>query len=398
MGSTMTSAFAVPALPRHAAAALPAASVTVHEDVASAMQAWASLEAIAPASLYQTRRWLLPWISTLGQARGVKLMLIVVNDAQRPVMLLPFGVERRNGLAIAGYLGAKDSNFNLPVRDPARNFSPAELSAILSQAAKYSRVKPDVFQLSNQPESWDGHANPFAVLPRQPSPSFGYKTRLTEEADNIFRARISKDSRRKLGQKERRLAAFGPLTFVHGAGAEAVPAIIAAFCSQQTARLKAMGLHDVYESAAAEAFLLQASLIQPGQAQAALEWHALLCGTRIVATFAGGVAGNRFHGMVTSFDGGTDVSTSSPGDLLIHRLVADCCRRGIAIFDLGIGEARYKTTYCDATEPLFDCLIPASFKGRLWARAEILRLTAKRAVKQSPRAWSAVRRLRALFG
>lgn len=395
----MTNAFAVPAPSHHAnTAGVLAANVTVHEDVAGVMQAWASLEAMAPASLYQTRRWLLPWMATLGQARGVKPMLIVVKDGQRPVMLLPFGVERRYGLNIAGYLGAKDSNFNLPLRDPAYPFSPAELRAILSQAAQCSRVKPDLFQLCNQPESWDGHASPFASLPCQPSPSFGYKTRLTGDADSFLRARISKDARRKLGQKERRLAGLGTLTYVHRAGAEAMPGILAAFQSQQTARLKAMGLHDVYESAAAGAFLQQASIIQPGQTQAALEWHALLCGTRIVATFAGGVAGNRFHGMVTSFDGAADVSTSSPGDLLIQSLVAHCCRRGIAIFDLGVGEARYKSTYCDATEPLFDCLIPASLKGRLWARAEKWRLAGKRALKQSPLAWSMVRRWRALRG
>ena len=395
----MTNAIASAALPRSTRfAATGAASVSVHADVAGALQAWTGLEAIAPVSLYQTQRWLLPWIATLGKARGITPMLIVVCDAQRPVLLLPFGVERRNGLNIAGFLGAKDSNFNLALRDPAHAFSAVQLRAILAEAAALAPTKPDVFLLSNQPESWGALPNPFFALPHQPSPSFGYKTGLTGDAESFLRTRISKDTRRKLGQKERRLAGLGALTFVHGASPEAVPAIIAVFCSQQSARLRAMGLHDIYESPAAAEFLVQASIVQPGQPQPALEWHALLCGTRIVATFAGGVAGERFHGMVTSFDGAADVSTSSPGDLLIQHLVAQCCQRGIATFDLGVGEARYKATYCDAVEPLFDCLIPASLKGHVWAGAEKWRLAAKRAIKQSPLAWSLARRVRALRG
>ena len=395
----MTDAVASQALPHPTSlAGTGAATISVHADVAGALQAWAELEALAPVSLYQTRRWLLPWIATLGKARGITPMLIVVHVARRPVMLLPFGVERRNGLAIARFLGAKDSNFNLALRDPAYACSAAQLRAILAEAAALAPTKPDLFQLSNQPESWAGQPNPFLALPHQPSPSFGYKTGLTGDAQGFLRMRISKDSLRKLGQKERRLAGLGTLTFVHGASPEAVPAIIAAFCSQQSARLRAMGLHDVYESPAAAEFLAQASALQPGQVQPALEWHALLCGTRIVATFAGGVSGNRFHGMVTSFDGAADVSTSSPGDLLIQHLVAHCCQRGIATFDLGVGEARYKTTYCDAVEPLFDCLIAASIKGYLWARAEKWRLATKRAIKQTPLAWSLARRLRALRG
>lgn len=375
------------------------ARVSVHADPSQALQAWASLEAVAPVSLYQTRAWLLPWITTLGKARGVSPMIILVQDDQmRPVMLLPFGVKRRKGLNIAGFLGGKDSNFNLALCHPGHAFGPGELRAILAQAVAQAPVRPDLFVLSNQPESWNGQPNPFFALPHQPSPSFGYRTSLPADAEAFLHARLSKDARRKLGQKERRLAGFGALAIVHQADAATVPAIIAAFRSQQTARLKAMGLHDIYASQEAADFLLQASTLQPGQTRPALEWHALHCGTRIVATFAGGVFGNRFHGMVTSFDGSGDIATSSPGDLLIKNIVAQSCQRGLATFDLGVGEARYKNTYCDEAEPLFDCLIPASWKGRVWAQAESLRLAAKRAVKQSPVAWSLVRRIRALRG
>ena len=42
-------------------------------------------------------------------------------------------------------------------------------------------------------------------------------------------------------------------------------------------------------------------------------------------------------------------------------------RQGPRKFDLGIGEARYKATYCDAAVPLFDIVLPLNAKGRILA-------------------------------
>ena len=130
----------------------------------------------------------------------------------------------------------------------------------------------------------------------------------------------------------------------------------------------------------------------------AIEWYALACGGKIVATFAGGLHRGRLHGMVTSFDMSPEIAACSPGDLLMQRLFADGCTRGIRVLDLGVGEARYKSTYCDSIEPLFDTLLAVSLKGRLYAAGEAVRLALKRRIKQSAFAWRLVLRLRRLRG
>ena len=45
--------------------------IAVYEHPADALPAWGELEAVAPASAYQTRKWLVPWIETIGRASGV---------------------------------------------------------------------------------------------------------------------------------------------------------------------------------------------------------------------------------------------------------------------------------------------------------------------------------------
>ena len=81
---------------------------------------------------------------------------------------------------------------------------------------------------------------------------------------------------------------------------------------------------------------------------------------------------------------------------MLARLVQHCCERGLDTFDLGIGEASYKTLFCPDTEPLFDSYLPLSARGRLLALALSTGAATKRAVKERAALWSLVRSLRRL--
>ena len=161
-----------------------------------------------------------------------------------------------------------------------------------------------------------------------------------------------------------------------------------AFAAQRTARNAAAGLGDG-DIPALRRFL-EATAGEAGP----VAIHALRCGDRVVATLAGVRHGTRFSGMLTSFATDPDVARHSPGELLLGEVMKGYCARGFTAFDLGIGEARYKATYCPAVELLFDSLVPLTLRGRLAARAERLRLQAKRAIKQSRWAWPLAQRIR----
>jgi len=76
--------------------------------------------------------------------------------------------------------------------------------------------------------------------------------------------------------------------------------------------------------------------------------------------------------------------------------VRNCCERGLGTFDLGIGEAHYKTLFCGDAEPLFDSYLPLTAAGHLPAFAFAVIAMGKRAIKQSSLLWSLVRAGRAL--
>ena len=95
--------------------------------------------AICPGSVYQTRRFLLPWLATHGAANGVTPMIVVAHDgAGSPVALLPFGVEKHGPVRIAGFLGGADSNSNAGLFRPGVEFSPADLESLLRGVAAKS--------------------------------------------------------------------------------------------------------------------------------------------------------------------------------------------------------------------------------------------------------------------
>ena len=155
------------------ARALPEAfrRVEVHRDPAGAAEAWRELETLASISPYQTRRWLLPWIESTGKATGVSAYLVVAYDADgKAVALLPFGVWQQGFLTVCGFLGGKDSNFNLGLFGPGVDWTPSELLRLLRESATAADKPVDLFVLRNQPHGWQGAANPFcaAASPGQP--------------------------------------------------------------------------------------------------------------------------------------------------------------------------------------------------------------------------------------
>ena len=98
--------------------------------------------------------------------------------------------------------------------------------------------------------------------------------------------------------------------------------------------------------------------------------------------------------MINSFDNDPEIGRTSPGDPLLMSMMETMCDRAFRAFDLGIGEARYKSSWCDHTDYLFDTLHPVTLKGRAYVMRESFRLRAKRFVKQNPWAWKLAQKAR----
>jgi CelD/BcsL family acetyltransferase involved in cellulose biosynthesis len=387
-------------LPHETSAAEPRfARVALLHDFREAEAHWRALER-GPrlATPYQSYDWLKAWQDNIGQASGVTPFIVVGFDAKGSACFLwPLGRRHMGGVRSLEFLGGKHANFNMALwrSDLAADVTADDLRSVLAMLDG----EADLLTLINQPLMWSGRNNPFALLPHQASPSSGYRGALTADFDALLAARTSSTARRKMKKKEKKFSSYGAVTFERAESDAEVARVLEDFFAQKTARMRAIGLPNVFEAAEVQRFIGDAALARTAEGAHVIELYTLSLDGTIVATM-GGVAGDgRFSAMFTSIIH-EQYGAESVGEQLLLRVVRAACERGFHTFDLGIGEAIYKGTFCPDIEAMFDSYWPLTPAGRLAAFAIGSAPAAKRSVKQSPALWAgvqAIRRLRAKF-
>ena len=385
-----------------AARSMPAADrriarVEVFDDLTVAEPHWRALELVdSLATPYQRYDFLKHWQRHVGSNSGMKPFIVVgFNQESEPLFLLPLCSRPIGGLIRLEFLGGKHANFNMALwrRDVAATIGADGLRNVLASLSGHA----DVLKLINQPLTWGGATNPFALLPHQRAANYGFSGALVPDFEALLRARSNSEARKKMRKKERALASFGELRFERATEPDDVRRVIDAFFKPKSARTRALGMSDAFSLPGVRRFIEAAATEQLLDGKPLVELYALSVDDIIVATMGGIVGSGRFCAMFNSIIQGR-FAVESPGEQLILRLVRSCCERGLLTFDLGIGEARYKNLLCGDAEPLFDSYIPLSAAGRLPALAFALGAATKRAIKSQPALWSIVgafRRLRA---
>lgn len=107
----------------------------------------------------------------------------------------------------------------------------------------------------------------------------------------------------------------------------------------------------------------------------------------MLALFSGIHDDDRFTSMFNSHTA-SDNGRHSPGLILLQHLVAGCADRGFGSFDIGPGEARYKSSFCKEMEPIFDSVLPLSVRAHAAAIPLRLMFQFKSAVKHNPVLWT----------
>lgn len=375
-------------VPRRAAPAF--AEIALYTDLAAAEPLWRRIEA-APDSVltpYQRFDLLAAWQRHVGSRNGITPLIAVCLDAAgAPLCLWPLGRRAVGGAAQAEFLGGKHANFNSPIwrREVAARIAPPDLQAVLRRLGEAA----DALVLLNQPQSWDGLANPLALLPHGASADPAYHGALMADFDALLAARMSANKRKKLRNRERALTQHGAVTLRRAGSPQEVRAFLTAFHAQKAERMRELGVDDVFAEPGVADFIAEAACGE----HPVIEVYALYAGDVIAATTAGIVAGSRFSTMFNSIIR-NELAQASPGQLLLTRLIETLCGRGLQMFDLGVGEAHYKEIFCNEAEPLFDSFLALSPAGRLLAGANRALYAAKRTVKRTPALWNAVQTAR----
>jgi CelD/BcsL family acetyltransferase involved in cellulose biosynthesis len=371
-------------------------TVEIVEKFGAAEPAWRELERTGRGSPYQRFDWQKAYVETLSQSRGFEPRVILVRDeTSRPALLLPLAIERRRGLCVASPIGGKHANYHLPLIGAGPVPSPAALRVLLREAGRQLGI--DAYSFTNLPLSWSGAPNPLAEAGR-PSPSNGYRLVLGRDADETLQRVLSKDARKKLRQKSKKLNELGAIAHRVAGSAAEIDLVLSAFFAQKRDRFRGTGIPDPFADAAVQAFLRAGCRSGLEVGRPAIELHALTLGERVLAVFGAAVDADRCCGMFTSFDPDLEIARSSPGELLMADVIRHQCSLGRRGFDLGVGEARYKSSLCDEVEELVDVSLPVTARGRIQVAAFAGYLRLKRLVKRTPWLWQGFTWLRSRFG
>jgi CelD/BcsL family acetyltransferase involved in cellulose biosynthesis len=373
------------------------ARIDIHDDLAAAQPIWQRLEDEgALVSPYQRYRWASIWQRHVGERQGaVPFVVVGSNSAGAPLFLWPFVRTQSGRLRVARFFGGKHANINVALwnRDFAKELAVADMRAILSQVAGASHGI-DLFMLVNQPATWEGIANPFLLLSHQRASDDIYQLSLHgEPAGEVLKKRLNPSLRGRLRTKERKLQKLDGYRYVRAATAAEVDRHLDAFFVQKAAHLTAHGLADVFAEPGVEAFLRAACHDDVAAGRPLIEIHALEGAGEVLALFAGVADERRYSSMFNSYTLGEN-ARHSPGLVLLTHMVANCADRRLSVFDLGVGEARYKRFFCKELLPLYDGYWPVTWRGRAAAGAARPVAALKRLIKSTPVMWNTIQAAR----
>lgn len=348
----------------------------------------------APATIYQTPAFQSTWLDEIGSERGIEPAALLMRVEERAAMLLPLAIEQAGPLRIAQFPGGKHANFNMPLMTELAEPIPAPtVLDLLRRAAREARL--DVLALRNQPVAWQGVRNPLHGMLAQDAPSHGHMLSLDTDAEAVMQRLHSKEKRRKLRQKHKWLDQLGPVRFEEALDESTIDAMLDVYFRQKRRRFDSLGIADPFAHPDDQRFLRRLARA-PADHLPALRLFGLKLGERYVSIWGAGVHGGSASGMITSFDDDQAIARTSPGELLLERMLRCFCAEGVKRFDFGVGEAQYKSLWSDEMVPLFDLIVATSLRGQPAALIMRRAAAAKRAIKQSPGAMAVLKRARRL--
>ena len=373
-----------------AGVATPAVRLALAPDLAGLQAEWRAFEAEAAGTPYQRLDWIAAAAGTL--VSEADLRIVVGRDVTGALALvLPLALRRRGPLVVAGPVGGRHANFHGGLWRPGAAFG--DPGTLLREAGRLAGA--DALALPCVPRRWDEAANPLAPAGAPAATDPAPALRLEATAEETLKRATSKDARKQLRQKEKGLAELGPVALRRASTPDEIEALLAALEAQKAERRRTTGLPNPLDAPELGAFLRRACLVGLEGGASPVELYGLMAGERPAAILAAAADGRRLSGMLISFEAADPaVARRSPGDILIGHVIAEQCRRGRAVLDLGIGAARYKDRFCDGAEDLAEVLVPVTALGHAYAAASRGASRLRRRVKESPWAFALLRRLR----
>jgi CelD/BcsL family acetyltransferase involved in cellulose biosynthesis len=371
------------------------ASVDIFSDLGQAETVWRGLEDQHFSTPYQRFDFLEPWQRHVGARENLRPLIVIAYDAEhQPLLLLPLALGQRYGVRTACFMGGKHATFNMALWDRkfATEATAIDLDALVAAIREHSGA--DVLALGQQPRRWRDLPNPMALLPNQPSANDCPLLIIAPDAPPT--ALISNSFRRRLKAKERKLQKLSGYRYAAAATDAEIKRLLDWFFQMKPLRMAEQKLPNVFADPGVEEFVRTACMARLAEGHHVIDIHALECDDEVIAIFAGVADGHRFSMMFNTYTMSAN-SRYSPGLILMRDIVDHYAGRGYRAIDFGVGSDDYKRFFCKNDEPIFDCFIPLSPRGKLAASALSAINRAKYLVKHNQALLGLAQKLRSAF-
>ena len=369
--------------------------VRISSDFEALRDAWLALEVDGVFSLYQRFNWMKSWYEKVGKPARVVPRLIEISLRGQPICILPMGLRSRGPFRILSWLGDTHTNFHMGLysREFLKGAKPDDIRSLIDYIT--SKVDGlDVLELCCQPVVWQGHSNPFTFLPWQEAHNHAFALELNSDFNAVLDRKNGPRKRKKHRWQKNKLKDVGGAKLLIAETVEDVDRILDTSMKQMSRRFDRSGIWNRFEDIGVGDFFRELAIAELGKETPALKLYGLEIDGELQATFSGGVSQKHFSGCFISLTDGP-YSKISPGELMIYLVIEDCVKQGLEVFDLGRGEERYKTSWCDMTVPMFDTAIALSKRGILFASYERTKATTKRLVRNNKTLWNFAKKVRA---
>ncbi len=375
-----------------------AAGITIYESFEAAEPVWRAFEARARGTAFQSFDWLSIWHAHVGAPEGIEPAIAVVARQGETLLLAPLGIERRFGLRRLVWLGGRLADYKAPLVAPefAAQVPAAEFPALWRQIRR-ALPRHDIVLLENQPLSLGTPEavfdNPFAALGGNVAPDAAYVFGLPDDFD-VFARRYRAETRRADRSKLKKLEAEGDVTFRFADTPEERLAMVEETLRRKAAQLAAQGIGSIFSDERYLAAYRDLALLPDDRKL--LETAELRLDGKFLSGSIGHLKNGRATLMVHTYDSEV-FPRLSPGRLHLLKLIQSSIERGIDIYDLSVGYAAYKESFCETPMEMRNLVAGASPAGAPAAFAIRRGLALKRFVKNEPRLMAAVQGVRERF-
>jgi CelD/BcsL family acetyltransferase involved in cellulose biosynthesis len=252
-----------------------------------------------------------------------------------------------------------------------------------------------VIELRKMPLTVGTQENPFPALGAALHPSGAHLVHLSKDWESFYRATRSSATRRSNRSKLQRMAAkYGEIRFVTAQEAQDAARTLETLMAQKAVAFARMGVPNLFARPGYREFFLDLARNPPAYPR--IHISRLEAGSCWAAFNLGLLHRGTYYHVLASYDQG-EVARYGPGAAHLRELMRYAIDHGLSRFDFTVGDEPYKFEWSDTAIRLYDHIAAATVRGApaaLWLNGA---RTLKRAIKQDPRLFALVGRVRAML-